>query len=567
MSDIAAYLIAILAPLLAIYLVVLLDLFGTGKGSTIIICAAWGAFGAVAGAYLVNRLSITAIGFTNTSNFTAPIIEELLKALILLYFVQRPRFRYFVDGAVYGFAVGMGFAITENLFYILVNQDQEVLALIAKRVLSSSLMHGFASAILGISLGLMRRSNGQQRWALLGGGLLAAILIHMLYNNLVNRIDELSLSLGPLEVVGGDILLLAAMGFGLGGGFIIGYLIQVGLRAEKRRFGVNLGLSEGVSAAERRAVQQLGQDSIDHLLEELSDYFGPHKGVLIRQLLVKQANIGILKNNLSSPSSPRLQTAWREEITQLRGEVDHIRDALGVYVMMLLRSLLPAEDDHDWEAIQNKVVQSDPLHCHQFDLFITASKMAHTLSAQQLEQASQLLQSIRMFDGITLSDLENLSRAITLRQLKAGEVLFKRDDEGDAMYLIEQGHLLVYTHDQADQPIPLRLVSAGDVVGELALLDGLPRSAWVKAKIASRVWMLQRHHFLMFVQSRPHVMLSILVFMAARIRYSLEKNLASPVYDEEEAIQRVSRAFKLLGGISDPDLQERATRSRPNIFD
>jgi protease PrsW len=143
--------IAVVVPVLATYFIFKLDPFGTGKGSTVSVCLAWGALGAFGFAYIVNQLTVPLIGEARVDAISAPIIEEFLKLLILVYFIQMSQFRYVVDGAVYGFAVGVGFAITENLLY-LSNHSDVALTLAISRVLSSSLMHATASATVGIHL-------------------------------------------------------------------------------------------------------------------------------------------------------------------------------------------------------------------------------------------------------------------------------------------------------------------------------------------------------------------------------------------------------------------------------
>ena len=85
----------------------------------------------------------------------APIVEETLKALILLYLVRRPSFTYFVDGAIYGFAAGMGFAVFENYQYILGSNVPGISVAIG-RVLSTNLIHASASALVGIAFGYSR---------------------------------------------------------------------------------------------------------------------------------------------------------------------------------------------------------------------------------------------------------------------------------------------------------------------------------------------------------------------------------------------------------------------------
>ncbi|HLY24939.1 MAG TPA: PrsW family glutamic-type intramembrane protease, partial [Aggregatilineales bacterium] len=125
-SSVIAYIIAIAVPLFAIYMIFALDLFGTGKGSTVLIAFAWGALGAFTLALIINNWTndwLTAtIGpdaaYTTVVTRSAPIVEEILKSLVLIYLVFQPRFRYIVDGAVYGFATGIGFSVTENLFYL-----------------------------------------------------------------------------------------------------------------------------------------------------------------------------------------------------------------------------------------------------------------------------------------------------------------------------------------------------------------------------------------------------------------------------------------------------------------
>lgn len=508
--SLIAYVISVAVPVFAFYLIFVLDLFGTGKGNTAAICMAWGVFGAFGLAYAINTAAVRQIGFQATSTRTAPFVEEVLKALILLYFIQQPRFRYFVDGAVYGFAAGIGFAMSENIFYVYNDASGAALTLAVSRVLSATLMHATASAVIGISLGLSRRSVGIRRLAQPVMGFLFAFAVHFVYNNLLFSLE------------GGIVLLLVAIGIGVGGGVLIATFINLGLEAEKKRFADTLGISAGISSAERKAVQQLGSEAVENILEDMAVMFGKDKAELIRQLLVIQANIGILKNNLKSPVSERLRAAWQTEIDELRAEMDVIRRKLGAYTMTLLRSLLPEDDSAVWTDFSSKVAAYDPMHVHSFDLFMVASELAQTLSPEHLEKISRHLKRMSIFKNVAMSDLENLSRAVTIRQYSHGEMLFDKGDTGDAMYLIDRGYIDIFTLDASGAPKLLRTYQAGDVVGELALLDGQPRSARARANGPLRVMILQRQHFSMFIQSRPKVILAVLQFLADRVRYTTD---------------------------------------------
>ncbi|HET7377560.1 MAG TPA: PrsW family glutamic-type intramembrane protease, partial [Anaerolineae bacterium] len=104
--------VAIVIPLGFLYLVRWLDLYASGSFKTVLICFAWGWVAFLLALQTNNAvLTNTDIEFITVLTFVAPIVEEIFKSLILVYFVQRPEFTYFVDGAIYGFAAGTGFSV------------------------------------------------------------------------------------------------------------------------------------------------------------------------------------------------------------------------------------------------------------------------------------------------------------------------------------------------------------------------------------------------------------------------------------------------------------------------
>lgn len=500
-----SYLIATAIPLFAIYLMFSFDLFGTGKTSTLAVCLLWGSVSVFLALQVNNRL----IGLTNfeiTARLFGPISEEVLKSVILFIIVTRPRFRYIVDGAVYGFACGVGFAIIENVIYISSNPGV-ALSLSVARALSASLMHATTSALIGIGLGQLRRSQSGARlfWAI--GGFLPAMLIHIGYNNIVN-------------VLSGPALLLVAIGIGVMGFALISYQVRRGVSEEKKRFAQTLGIGVGVTDAERKAVQELGSNAIESILKELSDYFGKDKGESIRRLLVLQANIGILQNNLSAPVSDRLRKAWTAEIAEKRAEMDKIRNDLGVYVMSFVRGVFPAEDESMSDALRKEYTKFDPTQVHSFDMFINAGKLTGALDPARLAETADLLSQVEIFKGVPVAELENLSRAITTQSFGDGQVLFNQGDTGDTMYIVEDGMIGIFIRDPASPTGEKQISSCqpGDLVGELALLDGSPRSARARALGPLRVLMLRRENFMMFVRSRPLVILALLEYLSKRAR-------------------------------------------------
>lgn len=503
-----AYGVALAIPIFTVYLFFILDVYGTGKRSTILMCLGWGAVGAFGLAYAINSFLLDqGLRYATLTGAVAPAVEEPLKALFLLYLIRSPRFRYVVDGAVYGIAVGIGFAVSENLLIYLPDAGESVLGVALSRTLSTALVHATASGIVGITLGRVRRMNTPRRALVPVLGFVLAIALHALYNNLARELEGMT-------------LLLIAVTMGLGGGAVIGWQIGLGLKDEKRRFEGTLGLEQDNFGGERRAVQRLGGVAIEQVFQQLGSMFSAEEVNGIRRLLVLQANIGILRNNLNSPASARLKQAWQDEIAELESEVEALRHKLGSMVMLYTRRVFPAEDQTMQDVLNDELSQLDPTSVHQFDMFMRISGLAETLSAEELVARAERLSRIDIFSNVTLANLENLSRAIQVREFIPGEVLFDAGDEGSAMYLIEQGRVDIYVPNAPSGARPLRTFEAGKVVGEFSLLDGEPRSACAQAAEPVRTLMLKREEFLRFIQSRPQVVLAMLQYLADKARHT-----------------------------------------------
>jgi CRP-like cAMP-binding protein len=375
-------------------------------------------------------------------------------------------------------------------------------------------MHATTSAIVGISLGRLRRSRGTQRIVLVVAGFLIAMLFHMIFNNAVAALQGR-----------GAILLLVGFGIGVGGAAIIAYQITQALKEEKKHFErvLTVGAS-GVTRNEVRAIQSMGDDALEATLSELGDIFGKNTLPPIRRLFALQANIGILRNNLSNPCSDRLRSAWETEIVAARREMDDIRKKqLGVNVMLYLRNVFPSEDAQGDYArtFVERVADNDPTHVHRFDLFIVGSERAGTIPPDELERIAVTLQQAEFFRDLALGDLENLSRAAVSREFAAGATLFRQGDQGDEMFQIQSGEIeIVVPQGNTDKLINVR--RAGEIIGELALLDGYPRSATARARGSVKALTIRRDSFLAFLRSRPQVMLAILTFLSRSVRYTTE---------------------------------------------
>lgn len=510
--------VATAVPILWIVVVRYYDVLQTAKTRILVACVLWGAVGAFGLAYLVNNGFVNLLvnaGLSGAQSyqllvrFAAPVIEEILKATFLFFLIRRPSFVYFVDGAIYGFGVGIGFAVTENWFYIL-NNTEAGWGVAFSRVISTVLMHGMASAVVGLALGQLRRAQGGKAQALPLLGIGGAIAAHVIYNNIVN-------------VLSGVELLLVAIALGLGGAGVIILQIQQGIASEKRQFGRIFGDGSDISGGEVKAIQRIGGGSFEELLAQLSDSFGTENINLIRRMLITQANLGILENNLRAGGvSARLREAWEQDARQLRAEYQTIRRELGYAVTAYMQSMFPPSDETLWEGMQEKIAESDPTMVNRFDIFMRTSGLAATFTPEELEARAERLQRIEIFRDVSLGNLENMGRAIEIVDYQDGTMLFDEGDDGDAMYLIEQGAINIYAVDAQGGERFLRSFGPGSVVGDFAVLDGQPRSARARAHGALRVLVLKREMFRVFIQSRPQVILSVLRVLAEKARFTTD---------------------------------------------
>jgi CRP/FNR family transcriptional regulator, cyclic AMP receptor protein len=131
-------------------------------------------------------------------------------------------------------------------------------------------------------------------------------------------------------------------------------------------------------------------------------------------------------------------------------------------------------------------------------------------------------------------------RTITLR---GGETLFHQRDAGDGCYWLQRGVVTVsIASANAGQRI-LAILGAGAIVGELAMIDGLPRSATVQAARDCVLTFVSRAAFTEMVQRHPELYRDIAMTLAARLRQSDEDMVASSFLTVRARVARALLVF------------------------
>ena len=132
------------------------------------------------------------------------------------------------------------------------------------------------------------------------------------------------------------------------------------------------------------------------------------------------------------------------------------------------------------------------------------------------------LRHVPLFESLDDETARKLCQLLESIDCKAETSLFRAGDEGDAMYLIERGKVRIRVQATDGRDMTLTELGRGDFFGEMALLDGQPRSADAIVAEDARLAVLSREHFLSFVRSSPDVALELLTALANRLRHTDE---------------------------------------------
>jgi len=129
-----------------------------------------------------------------------------------------------------------------------------------------------------------------------------------------------------------------------------------------------------------------------------------------------------------------------------------------------------------------------------------------------------VLKEIPLFQSFRVEDQRHVSSLLRTQSLKKGDILFRKGDEGTAFYMIIRGGIKIVRTSRDGKEIILALLSNGDFFGEMALLDGLPRSADAVAIEPTQLYILNRKDFLSFMMHNENVLQSIIASLSLRLR-------------------------------------------------
>jgi CRP-like cAMP-binding protein len=128
------------------------------------------------------------------------------------------------------------------------------------------------------------------------------------------------------------------------------------------------------------------------------------------------------------------------------------------------------------------------------------------------------LAAVPLFAGLDAEGLAGLAQGMRIRRFRRGETVFHVGDPGDALFIVMAGSIkITLPADTGDEAI-LATLHPGDFFGELALLDGAPRSATAVAIESTETYVLARDGFRGLIASEPKMREALLATLAAEVR-------------------------------------------------
>jgi CRP-like cAMP-binding protein len=190
---------------------------------------------------------------------------------------------------------------------------------------------------------------------------------------------------------------------------------------------------------------------------------------------------------------------------------------------------------------------------------------------------TRLLAETELFKTLSAADIGACAARFREVRLEKGELLFSRGDPGTHLYLVAEGQVRLAIATSAGRELSFQIATTGDIFGEIALLDGWPRSAEATALTPVTAYSLEREAFRELWARHPPIADAVVAFLCRRLRDLSDKLEGIALYPLETRLARFllmalgdrqpppGRRLALELGYSQGELAQLLGASRPKI--
>jgi|FLYL01.1.fsa_nt_gi CRP-like cAMP-binding protein len=136
--------------------------------------------------------------------------------------------------------------------------------------------------------------------------------------------------------------------------------------------------------------------------------------------------------------------------------------------------------------------------------------------------ALELLRKVPLFKGLSEEGLRGLAQQLHRRTFRRGTMIFHKDQAGDALYIVRSGRVRIFLPTEHGDELTVEEVGPEEVFGELALLDGRPRSASAETLEDTVLYTISRPDFTQYVTATPRFAVALIELLSNRLRHATE---------------------------------------------
>ena len=136
--------------------------------------------------------------------------------------------------------------------------------------------------------------------------------------------------------------------------------------------------------------------------------------------------------------------------------------------------------------------------------------------------AAAVLKQNYLFRALPDDAIARVAALAVPRNYAKGEVIFSQGDRGDALYCVASGRVRISATGAGGQEVFLSIMEPGDTFGEIAVMDGQPRTAGATSLDATRLLVIGRRAFLRLLEQEPHLAIELLRLLCTRLRWISE---------------------------------------------
>lgn len=262
------------------------------------------------------------------ARFGAPVVEELAKAAYWIFLLATVRVAFMADSAICGFAVGAGFAVIENVFYLEVLRGSGP-AIWIVRGFGTAIMHGGVAAIGATISAYLLESREWRGVRLFAPGVMAAIMLHILFNQSVQS-----------PVVS---MVLAVVGVPL----VLGCVLYLSEQSLRRWLGGKM--DRDIDVLNMIESDEFQQTRVGSYLLSLQEAFSPELCGDMLSLLQLTTELSIRAKGELMMREAGAEVAPDPEMDSMFAELRYLEKSIGPTGMLAVRPLLSQTPRDLWE--------------------------------------------------------------------------------------------------------------------------------------------------------------------------------------------------------------------------